>query len=102
MVAADIMYEPKTGKAMAHRAIQAIKQGSRFIIADSPGRPGRIDFLKQLKEYDIKKEFVEYQGLRCIGHRNDLICGKDSTSVSLDEERLPIAILDLYPDDYLL
>jgi len=38
VVAADIMYEPKTGIAMAHRAVEALRQNCRVIIGDSPGR----------------------------------------------------------------
>ena len=36
--AADIMYEPKTGVAMAHRAVEALRNNCRVIIGDSPGR----------------------------------------------------------------
>jgi predicted nicotinamide N-methyase len=38
VVAADIMYEPKTGIAMAHRVVEALKYGSRVIVGCSPGR----------------------------------------------------------------
>ncbi len=38
VVAADIMYEPKTGIAMAHRVIEALRNGSRVIVGCSPGR----------------------------------------------------------------
>lgn len=110
IVAADIMYEPKTGKAMAMRAMEALKQNSRIIIADSPGRPGRINFLNELKDsYGINNEFVTYHGLKCSGYRNDLICGKNSTSISSSgnddddddslENGLDIAIMDLNPNN---
>jgi predicted nicotinamide N-methyase len=36
--AADIMYEPKTGVAMAHRAVEALRNNCRVIVGDSPGR----------------------------------------------------------------
>jgi len=45
VVAADIMYEPVTGRAMARRAVEALKRGSRVLIGDSPGRAGRPAFL---------------------------------------------------------
>ena len=38
VVAADIMYEPKTGTAMAYRVVEALKCGSRVIVGCSPGR----------------------------------------------------------------
>ena len=38
VVAADIMYEPKTGVAMAHRVVEALNAGSRVIVGCSPGR----------------------------------------------------------------
>lgn len=38
VVAADIMYEPKTGIAMAHRVMEALNNGSRVIVGCSPGR----------------------------------------------------------------
>ena len=105
IVAADIMYEPKTGKAMAMRAVEALKQNSTIIIADSPGRPGRINFLNELKDaYGINNEFVDYSGLKCVGYRNDLICGKNSTSMSSSNDNksveagLDIAIMDLDPN----
>ncbi len=38
VVAADIMYEKKTGVAMAYRVVEALKAGSRVIVGCSPGR----------------------------------------------------------------
>lgn len=38
VVAADIMYEPTTGIAMAYRVVEALKAGSRVIVGCSPGR----------------------------------------------------------------
>jgi predicted nicotinamide N-methyase len=38
VIASDIMYEPKTGIAMAHRAVEALRQNCRVIVGDSPGR----------------------------------------------------------------
>lgn len=100
VVAADVLYEPATGVAVAHRAAEAYRRGSRFIIGDSPGRPGRISFVSELKRIapDIQVEFVDVVGHTCVGKRNDLICGEGSLSVSLDEPKsLAIAILDIGP-----
>ena len=38
VVAADIMYETKTGIAMAYRVVEALRAGSRVIVGCSPGR----------------------------------------------------------------
>jgi len=99
VVAADIMYEPKTGIAMAHRAIEALRQNCRVIIGDSPGRPGRPAFLKTLRELGIDEDidFVETIGKTCSGPRHDLICGKGSTSVSETPQELSVTLLDLKP-----
>lgn len=99
VVAADIMYEPKTGIAMAHRAVEALKQGSRVLVGDSPGRPGRPAFLKALKELGVSDEaiFQDTIGRTCSGPRHELICGKGSTSVSATPKELPVAIMDLNP-----
>ncbi len=99
VLAADIMYEPKTGVAMAHRAVEALKQGSRVIVGDSPGRPGRPAFLKTLKDLGVSEQaiFVQTVGRTCSGPRHDLICGKGSTSVSEAPQELPVAIMDLKP-----
>lgn len=100
VVAADIMYEPKTGIAMAHRAVEALKQGSRVIVGDSPGRPGRPAFLKALKELGIQEGAAVFQdtiGRTCSGPRHELICGKGSTSVSSTPKELPVAIMVLDP-----
>ena len=99
VVAADIMYEPKTGIAMAHRAVEALRQGCRVLVGDSPGRPGRPAFLKTLKELGVGDDavFVETIGRTCSGPRHDLICGTGSTSVSQAPQELPVAIMDLNP-----
>ncbi|KAL3936205.1 MAG: hypothetical protein SGBAC_008421 [Bacillariaceae sp.] len=98
VVAADIMYEPKTGIAMAHRAVEALRQGSRVIVGDSPGRPGRPAFLKALQELGVEgAEFVETIGRTCTGPRHDLICGEGSPSVSETPKALSVAIMDLNP-----
>jgi len=99
VVAADIMYEPKTGIAMAHRAVEALRQNCRVIVGDSPGRPGRPSFLKTLRELGVDEgvDFEETIGKTCSGPRHDLICGKGSTSVSETPQELSVALLDLKP-----
>jgi predicted nicotinamide N-methyase len=99
VVAADIMYEPKTGVAMAYRAVEALKQGSRVIVGDSPGRPGRPAFLDTLRSLGVSEQasFVETIGRTCSGSRHDLICGKGSTSVSQTPQDLSVALMDLSP-----
>lgn len=102
VVAADIMYEPITGRAMAQRALEALKRGSRVLVGDSPGRAGRPAFLKALAELGITEAtFVNTVGQTCSGPRNDLICGKDSMSVSAAPQDLEVAIMDLDPSTYL-
>ena len=99
VVAADIMYEPKTGIAMAHRAVEALRQGCRVLVGDSPGRPGRPAFLSTLQELGVGDDavFVDTVGRTCSGPRHDLICGKGSTSVSQAPQELPVAIMALNP-----
>jgi len=100
VVATDILYEPLTGKAMAHRAVEALRRGSRFILGDSPGRPGRESFLKELKRLapELQANFVVSPGRSCVGKRHDLICGEGSESISTEEPRpLNVSILDLRP-----
>jgi len=98
VLAADIMYEPRTGIAMAHRAVEALRNNCRVIVGDSPGRPGRPAFLNTLKELGVEgAEFLETIGKTCSGPRHDLICGKGSTSVSETPQALSVALLDLNP-----
>mmetsp|Transcript_8167 Transcript_8167/g.14809 ORF Transcript_8167/g.14809 Transcript_8167/m.14809 type:complete len:331 (+) Transcript_8167:165-1157(+) len=98
VVAADIMYEVQTGRALARRAVEALRQGSRVIVGDSPGRAGRPAFLKELKDLGVEgATFVDIIGRTCTGPRNELICGKGSLSISETPIELPIAIMDLDP-----
>jgi predicted nicotinamide N-methyase len=98
VVAADIMYEPKTGVAMAHRAVEALQNGSRVIVGDSPGRPGRPAFIKALQELGVEgAKFEDTVGRTCTGPRHDLICGEKSTSVSETPQEILVAIMDLQP-----
>jgi predicted nicotinamide N-methyase len=98
VVAADIMYMPSTGRAMARRAVEALKQGSRVLVGDSPGRPGRLAFLKELDKLGVKGEFVAVTGRTCSGERHDLICGQNSKSVSEAPKEMAVDILDLDPE----
>ena len=104
VVAADVMYEPRTGIALAHRVKEAIDRGSRVVVGDSPGRAGRPNFLKTLIEElgmsADQAKFVDTVGKTCTGPRHDLICGKDSKSVSETPEELAVAIMDLDPEDF--
>ena len=99
VVAADIMYEPKTGIAMAYRAVEALRRNSQVIVGDSPGRPGRPAFLKTLHQLGVVgAKFTDVVGRTCTGPRNELICGKGSTSVSDKPQELSVAIMDLNPN----
>ncbi|KAG7355077.1 methyltransferase type 11 domain containing protein [Nitzschia inconspicua] len=97
VVAADIMYEPKTGMAMAHRVVEALQNNSQVVVGDSPGRAGRPVFLRTLQDLGVRGEFEDAIGMTCSGPRHDLICGKDSKSVSDVPQELPVAILHLEP-----
>lgn len=102
VVAADIMYEPKTGIAMAKRAVEALKLGAKVLVGDSPGRPGRKAFLEELELLGVvKAAFVDTVGYTCSGERHELICGKGSTSVSKKPEELMVAIMELDPKVHL-
>jgi hypothetical protein len=97
------MYEPMTGRAMAHRAVEALQRGSRVLVGDSPGRAGRPAFLAALQELGITDAlFVNTVGRTCSGARHDLICGKDSTSISETPKDMEVAIMDLDPNTTLL
>jgi len=99
VVAADIMYEPSTGRAMAQRAFEALQRGSRVLVGDSPGRPGRAAFLEELERLGIQNAvFYDTVGQTCSGPRHDLICGKESSSVSTTPKALSVAIMDLLPE----
>lgn len=91
------MYEPVTGRAMARRAVEALQRGSRVLVGDSPGRAGRPAFLKELYRLGVKGEFVSTVGQTCSGPRNDLICSKNSPSISTVPKDLEVAIMDLDP-----
>jgi len=97
--AADILYEKKTGIALAKRTIEALERGSRIVIGCSPGRPGRPAFIEELQRL-LEKEvnFVDVKGRTCTGERNSLICGEGSTSISKEPQVLQVALLDLTPD----
>lgn len=99
LVAADIMYEPLTGKAMARRVYEALQRGSHVLVGDSPGRAGRPAFLAELRRLlgddNQQIDFVDAVGTTCSGPRHDLICGKGSTSVSDEPKMLEVAVLDL-------
>lgn len=102
VVAADVMYEPKTGRALAHRVVEALQSGAHILIGDSPGRAGRPAFLQELQALGVRgnAKFVETPGWTVMGDRHDLICGQTSTSVSKDKEKpqpLMVALMELDP-----
>ena len=96
VVAADVMYEPQTGAALAHRVVEALDRGSRVIIGDSPGRAGRPHFLETLRSLGVENaQFIDSIGRTCTGSRHELICGDGSTSVSETPQDLAVAIMDI-------
>ena len=100
VVAADVMYEPTTGRALAHRVVEALRNGARVLIGDSPGRAGRPAFLAELQRLGIRgnPRFVESPGWTVMGHRHELICGKTSKTVSQDRpQQLMVALMELDP-----
>jgi predicted nicotinamide N-methyase len=102
VVAADIMYEPATGRAMAVRALEALQNGSRVLIGDSPGRAGRPAFLQELERLGVKgAAFVDTVGSTVTGERHELICGKGSTTNSQEPQELTVAIMELDPKLHL-
>jgi predicted nicotinamide N-methyase len=88
VVIADLMYDASLGIAVAKRVLEAVARGSQVIVGDSPLRPGRPYFLKELakqvqqqggtgtdsKYHRLKGcEFRRVAGLTVSGHRNDVI-----------------------------
>ena len=100
VVAADVMYEPATGTALAHRVVEAMAAGSRVLVGDSPGRAGRPAFLKELGQLGVQASFVDTLGSTVKGERNDLICGPDSPTVSTEPKGLMVAVMDLDPEHH--
>ncbi|GAX25060.1 hypothetical protein FisN_10Lh255 [Fistulifera solaris] len=100
VVAADVMYEPSTGKALAHRVLEAMTAGSRVLVGDSPGRAGRPAFLEELRRLGVEASFVDTLGSTVKGERNDLICGPGSLTVSTVPKELIVAVMDLLPEHH--
>jgi Lysine methyltransferase len=101
-VAADVMYEPRTGRALAHRVVEALEYGCHVLIGDSPGRAGRPAFLKELGRlglYPKVADFVDVTGSTVVGARHDLICAPTSPTVKGDTKnppgRLTVAIMEI-------
>uniref|UniRef100_A0A7S2ATK2 Calmodulin-lysine N-methyltransferase n=1 Tax=Octactis speculum TaxID=3111310 RepID=A0A7S2ATK2_9STRA len=94
VVAADVMYEPKTGRAMAVRTAEAVARGSRVIVGCSPGRPGREAFVETLLDLLPREAltFVDVRGETVSGPRHPLICGSGSTSVSVEGSSRPVMV----------
>jgi predicted nicotinamide N-methyase len=102
VVAADVLYEPVTGRALAQRVVQALRRGSRVVIGDSPGRAGRPAFLEELRKCGVMNAtFRTVRGWTVTGERHELICGKGSTSRASTMQELAIAVMDLDPSQYV-
>mmetsp|Transcript_5979 Transcript_5979/g.12592 ORF Transcript_5979/g.12592 Transcript_5979/m.12592 type:complete len:353 (-) Transcript_5979:286-1344(-) len=103
VVAADVMYEPKTGRAVAQRVLEALRNNSTVIVGDSPGRAGRPAFLQGLQPRlrtidNAMVDFTTVPGWTVTGPRNPLICGPGSSSVSEESpQELAVAVLKLEP-----
>jgi predicted nicotinamide N-methyase len=97
VVAADLLYEPVTGRALAHVVVQALAQGARVLIGDSPGRAGRPAFVQELQSLGVTAVFNDVEGTTVTGERHALICGPGSTSVSPAPRPLRVALLALDP-----
>jgi predicted nicotinamide N-methyase len=121
MVAADVLYEPATGVALAHRAVEALARGMHVWIADSPGRAGRTALLQTLHELLLLSDddddtplpsiaFTNVTGWTVTGERHELICGPHSSSVTRNSNNnddatatpqpLDVALLQLDPAHY--
>jgi predicted nicotinamide N-methyase len=101
LVAADVMYDPATGRAAAARAVEALRAGGRVLIGDSPGRAGRPAFLQKLRELGVHAEFQDVAGWTVTGQRHELICGKESTTVTETPQAVTVAIMELDPTKHL-
>lgn len=98
--AADVLYEARTGRALAGRVAEALHRGSRVVVGCSPGRPGRPAFVEELRrllgdEWGDDVGFADVDGTTCTGERDPLICGEGSSSISDEPETLVVALMDL-------
>jgi predicted nicotinamide N-methyase len=94
VVAADVLYNVATSKALAHRAAEALGRGSRFIVGDSlPGRIGRPAFVRELSGLGVKG--VEFREVR--GGWTTSSTSKRSKEPSGSFQEPAIAVLDLDP-----
>jgi predicted nicotinamide N-methyase len=98
LVAADVLYEFRTGRGLADLAIRALRAGMDVLVADSPGRPGRPVFLDRVNQsLKVPVAFTTIPGSTITEARHDLICGVGSTTISETPKPLPIALLELHP-----
>lgn len=100
LVAADVLYQPSTGRALAKWIVQFLQSSTlaskRVLIGDSPGRPGRPVLLQELQRLGVSNpSFYGTVGRTCSGPRHELICGPNSQSVSESPKDLDVAILEL-------
>jgi predicted nicotinamide N-methyase len=108
VVAADLLYDAHTAVALAQRVVEALREhNATVIVGDSPGRPGRPDFVQELHRLlgvPLTIPWSTVMGQKVTGPRHNLICGPQSTSVALlhSSEPIPIDILHLEGSDYLI
>ena len=89
LLVADMLYEPATAVAVAHRVVEAINShASKVIVADSPNRPGRPDFTRTLNDL-LKTQRIEFAAVRgetVTGVRHELISDKTSVDPVISRE----------------
>ena len=95
LLIADLLYNPATGEAVAKRIFEAVKRGTKVILADSPRRPGRprmIEVLTQLLGGPVVFRTVQGEPVPSQLPRHELIAAtpQDAAAVSLD-----MALLEL-------
>jgi predicted nicotinamide N-methyase len=93
IVIADLLYDASLGIAVAHRIKEAVDRGTKVIIGDSPGRPGRPYMLEKLKELlpDKVCDFKTVDGYTINRERHSMI----STSTTQDPKTISISILEV-------
>jgi predicted nicotinamide N-methyase len=100
MVAADVLYDPRTGIQLARRVVEALENNMKVLIGDSPGRGGRNAFLEELENLGVAANFCSVSGWTITNPRHELICGEKSLSISKAPQHLDIAMLELDPSRF--
>lgn len=91
LVISDLLYEPALGRAVGRRVHEAVRNGMRVIIGDSPNRPGRSHMLSTMKELGLSVPFKEVAGQTVTGPRHSLI-SDSSTEIPMF---VPISLLEI-------